>query len=243
MKEFPYQINCDLGEEKNVEADIMPLIQAANIACGAHAGSPKLIAECIQLAKLNDVKIGIHPSYPDRENFGRVVMDIPIQKLLESLKNQIDVFVEIAKKENGVIHHLKFHGALYNKVAKDESLANKIVGFLENYSKDWIVFCPPNSYFESVLKKNGRKIWREAFLDRAYNADGSLTSRKIPGAVLNNKNEVFQQFEYLIKNKTVYSIAGEEVPLNAETFCIHGDHENSLEILNYIKGQFLDGNL
>jgi len=243
MNEFPYDINCDLGEEKNVENAIMPFIQSANIACGAHAGNDETIKDSIRLAKLHAVKIGIHPSYPDRENFGRVVMDIRIEELIKSLKFQIDNFVEIAKSGESQIHHIKFHGALYNEVAKDKLLADHIVNLLQDYPKEWIVFCPPNSMFEAALKENNRTVWAEAFLDRAYNEDGSLVARSRPGAILENKKLVFNQFKKMIQEGLVTSFSGKIIELQARTFCIHGDHDNSIEILKYLKDQFEDGEL
>jgi len=243
MNVFPYNINCDLGEEKNVESSIMPLIQSANIACGAHAGNDQLIAQCIELAEKHRVKIGIHPSYPDRINFGREVLDISLEELCNSLMNQIDNFVTIASSKNAKIHHLKLHGALYNQVAQDVTLANVIADFLDDYPKEWIVFCPPNSVFESILKNKERLVWREAFLDRAYNNDGSLVSRKIDGAVLHSKEKVFNQFKSLVNKRSVKTISGESLKLLAETFCIHGDHENSINILNHIKDQYQNGQL
>ncbi len=243
MSKFPYNINCDLGEEKNVEQQIMPLIQSANIACGAHAGNNSIITECIQLAKQNNVLIGIHPSYPDRENFGRIVMEISTENLLFSIKDQIDNFVAIAESEAVEIHHLKFHGALYNQLAKDQFLANKVAELLNIYPAHWIIYCPAKSKLETAVKSQGRKVWTEAFLDRTYNSDGSLVSRKKAGAVLESKEQVFEQFKNLVKNQTILSISGEELQIKAKTFCIHGDHNNSVEILKFINEQFIDGNL
>ncbi len=241
--ELAFDINCDLGEEKNVEAAIMPLIQSANIACGAHAGNEELIRHCIRLAKKHQVKIGIHPSYPDRENFGRVVMDIAESDLLKSLKEQINLFVKIVDEESAKIHHLKLHGALYNEAAKNEKLSKEILEMLATYPKEWIIFCPPNSIFENKAIEFDRIVWPEAFLDRKYESDGSLRARKFADAILHDKQEVFNQFKMLLRDQKVIAADEQTIDLSAKTFCIHGDHDNSVEILNHLKSKWENGRL
>ena len=236
-------INADLGEENNIETEIMPLISAANIACGGHAGNPDLIASCIRLAQQHDVKIGIHPSYPDREHFGRKSMEMTSLDIWDMLAAQISTFISIAQREKAEIHHLKLHGALYHDVANDEGLARILLSVIKNYSTDWIIFGPPNSALSSVCADVNQHFWTEAFLDRNYLPDGQLVPRSQDNSIISDPASVWLHLKNMWENKKIKTTDGTEISIQADTFCIHGDHPNSVAILKYIHQQFANESL
>jgi len=235
---LPFNINADLGEEKGVESHILPLISSANIACGGHAGNPELIATTIRLAQQHEVQVGIHPAYPDRVHFGRKSMSMTSLDLWDTLADQIASFLSIAQKENATIHHLKLHGALYHDVAQDQGMARIVLSVIKNYSSEWIIFGPPNSALEQVCKDVKQPFWAEAFLDRNYQADGQLVPRSNPNAMLSDPELVLDHLKKMWLEKKIVTIDQTEIPIQADTFCIHGDHPNSLSILKFIHQHF-----
>ena len=243
MNYLPVDINCDLGEGMGVEEKIMPLIGSANIACGGHAGDKASIEKCLQLAQQYQVNIGLHPSYPDRENFGRKIMKIESEALKAALRKQIDFFLEIATAMNVTVHHLKLHGALYNEAAKNPETANTIVELMLEYEAPWKLFCPPNCVLEKKAAAKKIDTWAEAFLDRRYSADGSLVSRKHPEAIINDKATLLKQFRNLLFGKEVLSVANTWIPMAAQTFCIHGDHPKAQQFLQFLIDQYKDGKI
>ncbi|MGB5555431.1 MAG: 5-oxoprolinase subunit PxpA [Flavobacteriaceae bacterium] len=234
MKGVYIDINCDLGEGIGNEKDLMPLISSCNIACGAHAGDPKTIREVVRIAKANGVKVGAHPSYPDRANFGRISMKLSELELIDSINSQVNSFISILKEEQVPMHHIKAHGALYNDIAKDARLAKVYLKALERYREDTNLYVPFGSEIEREGLKQGFKVIREAFADRSYNADLSLVSRNLPNAVLHEPKQVFDHLLHMIKKGSVQTVDGKSVAIAAETFCIHSDTAAVLQILNYL---------
>lgn len=226
-------INCDVGEGMGNEARLMPLISSCNVSCGAHAGSEDEIRRTIQLAIAHDVKIGAHPSYPDRENFGRKVLDIPKNELQKSLRQQLESFIAIVKEEGGELHHIKPHGALYNQIAIDANLASIFLEVLEPY-KTYPVYVPFNSEIEKKALKRGFKIIYEAFADRNYTSNLKLVPRKNSNAIITSPEEVLNHVLRMALNNEVLSIEGELKGIKAKTFCVHGDTDSALEILMYL---------
>ncbi|QLE02994.1 5-oxoprolinase subunit PxpA [Galbibacter sp. BG1] len=227
-------INCDLGEGTNNEEALMPYIQACNIACGGHTGDEVSMRSVMQLAKKHEVKIGAHPSYPDTENFGRLSLNISEEELIETIQSQLQVFEEIAFKENIEWQHIKPHGALYNDLAKDEKLTNTFLKAIEKYKQNMNLYVPYGSIIAEEAKKQGFKILYEAFADRAYNDDRSLVSRKLPNSVLTNKNEILNQVANIAEEGFVWSVQRNRVPIKATTFCVHSDTENSEDIVKFL---------
>jgi len=239
----PININCDLGEGLQVASQIMPLIGAANIACGGHAGDKETIASCIQLAQENQVLIGMHPGYPDRENFGRKTMEMTTLDIWDMLAAQISTFMQIAQKLKADIHHIKLHGALYHDVAYNEGLSRIFISVLKNYSDDWVIFCPPESLLAETAAHSNYPVWREGFLDRNYNDDGKLLSRLEASALITDPELVWKHTDHILKTGKVKTVSGLEIPLKVDTFCIHGDHPKAVEILTYIREQYQDGKI
>ena len=235
---FPFDINCDLGEGLSNDELLMPYLGSCNIACGGHAGNEQSIKETIRLAKKNQVKIGAHPSYPDPVNFGRLKMDISIESLKKSLILQLSVFKDMSKKENVEIHHIKPHGALYNFLAKDHSTASMILDILENQFSGCFLYCPPNSLIAQLAEERGIPIKKEVFADRNYNDDGSLVSRAESNAVITEVDKALDHIKIMIGERKIRTLNNKYIPIQADTICIHGDNPNALEILKNINKTF-----
>ena len=230
-------INCDVGEGVANEHLIMPYISSCNIACGGHFGDKQTIDKTIQLAAENGVKIGAHPSFPDKKNFGRRFMELSKTKLKESITHQLDLFLERLSLVQKELHHIKPHGALYNAIAVDEQLAKTIVEILKPYLNSAFLYVPYNSVIAKIALQSDVKIKYEAFADRNYNDDLTLVSRAKKKALLADKSDVLNHVIFILKHNKVKTISGLKVPIKADTFCVHGDSENVLEIVSHLHRQ------
>lgn len=217
-------INCDIGERgvaHPVDDKLMTLIDIANIACGGHAGDKKSVEYYIDLAKKNNVKITAHLSYPDRENFGRQVLQIPFKELLESLDEQYALMPDIKS--------VKLHGALYNEANVNEKLAITLLKWLEvNHIEE--ILTPKNSLLNQL--QSNLSVLPEAFLDRTYIIKDDLlqlSPRSLPNAVITDARIAIEQLENIQKGKLL------EKYIDAKTLCIHSDNPNALEILESIQ--------
>ena len=226
-------INCDVGEGLNNEAQLMPYISSCSIACGGHAGDKKIIRKVVDLAIENDVKIGAHPSFPDKFNFGRLRLEMPINELQQSIEEQIQLVIDVCKEKNALLHHIKPHGALYNLAAIDSIHAEVVVKAIKNSAPDAFLYVPYNSVIQKIADKGGIKIIIEAFADRNYNSDLTLVSRKFENAVITNKEKLAEHLLKIITQNIVKTIDGKEVKLMAKTFCFHGDNPKAIELLEY----------
>ena len=235
-------INVDMGEGFNVEKKLMPLISSCNISCGAHAGSTSEIKRVIGLAKINGVKIGAHPSYPDRKNFGRISMKITRSELKKSIKNQLLGFVQQLDHPKD-LNHIKPHGALYNDCVKNENIAQIIVEIIEKYYPGILIYTIHNGELYKQALSRGLNVYSEAFLDRGYKDNGQLEDRAKKGAILEDGRSMFDQLYNILEKKQVRTVNRNWINITADTFCIHGDHKNVLENLvlllrlykNYLK--------
>jgi len=235
-------INCDLGEGGKFDAKLMPLISACNIACGGHAGDENLMLQTIKLAMENQVEIGAHPSYPDKENFGRKSLDISNSDLEKSIQSQVSSLMKIAKNKGAKITHFKPHGALYNDAVKDENIAKIVVDSVLKLDENLILYVPQNSII-SDLAKGKVEVFFEAFADRNYNPDYSLVSRAKSNAVITEKEEVFEHVFSMFSTSKIRCENGEEITSFADTFCLHSDTQNSVEIMKYLKEEFHKNNI
>ncbi|SNZ00108.1 5-oxoprolinase subunit PxpA [Flagellimonas pacifica] len=234
MENWTIDINCDVGEGIGNEADLFPLISSCNIACGGHAGDIDSISEIIKLAKNHNVKIGAHPSYPDRVNFGREVMNISNSELKQSIIDQVSTFKKILEKEHGQFHHIKAHGALYNQIAKDKELALVYLDAIKEYKDTVPIYVPHKSMVSGIANNLGFKIRLEAFGDRNYNDDLSLVSRKMDNSLIQEPEKVLNHILPMIKENNVISVKGKRIAIRLETICIHGDTPSALKILMYL---------
>ncbi|MFI2744632.1 5-oxoprolinase subunit PxpA [Zhouia sp. PK063] len=221
-------INCDMGEGMQNEADFMPFISSCNIACGGHAGNEKTMKSVIVLAKERGKKIGAHPSYPDKENFGRISMEISYHDLENSILQQLASFAEIVKETGVIWHHIKPHGALYNDLSTNETLAKDFLKIIAPY-KHLKLYVAANSTIAKMAKDKGFEVFEEAFMDRRYDNDLHLVSRKETNAVYTDFADVEQQILNIIQQEKVETISGEQKPIKAQTFCLHSDTPNALE--------------
>tara|TARA_R110001592_G_scaffold105045_2_gene295483 strand:+ start:2978 stop:3721 length:744 start_codon:yes stop_codon:yes gene_type:complete len=236
-------INCDVGEGIGNEADLFPKISSCNIACGGHAGSKESIRQSIELALKYNVRVGAHPSYPDRENFGRVSMNISDGDLIKSISNQLKLFMTECNKLGATLHHIKPHGALYNDIAKSEHLANVFLRAISTYKDKVILYVPYGSVIEVLAKANNFSIMKEAFADRNYNNDLSLVSRKQDNALISNGKDVLEHLVLMSNENQVRTVNGGKIPIEADTFCIHGDTPSAFQILTYITVHLPEHNL
>ena len=227
-------INADVGEGIGNEVDLMPYLSSCNIACGGHAGDVATMTKVVKLAKKHNVKIGAHPSFPDKENFGRVDMKISAADLYSSLKQQIRALQNVLHSENAQLHHIKPHGALYNLAAKDDKAALVIIEVVKSIPMPVKLYAPYKSKIAELATNENIQVTFEAFADRNYNEDLSLVSRKKDNALLIDKDEVLHHVLNIIKHEKVKTISGVEVPIKAMTYCVHGDTKNAIEILKYL---------
>jgi UPF0271 protein len=235
---FLPQINCDLGEGVAWEEQIFPFVDVASLACGGHFGSQESLDASLSLASKYGKKVGAHPSYPDRENFGRVSLKIPITELIESIRQQIEWFTKSTLAHHLSLDHIKFHGALYNDAAKDSDLANLLTDFLrENYPKTPLLV-PPQSQLEKQAREKGLSIRLEVFADRAYTADYLLSSRSLQGSLLKDLDSVEPQVKRLLFEGELYSMEGVQLPIQADTLCFHGDNPGIVDFLPILRKRY-----
>ncbi|GAB1309166.1 5-oxoprolinase subunit PxpA [Urechidicola sp. KH5] len=226
-----YSINCDMGEGLSNEAQIMPYIDYCNIACGGHFGDTDSMTATIELALQNNVKVGAHPSYPDTINFGRKSMTISNDALIESIQHQIETLKDIASKKQATISHIKAHGALYNDIAKNKDLAEVFLTAVAPYRNQCTLFAPYNSEIATLALQQNFDIAYEAFADRRYHKDLSLVSRNQNNAVINDPEKVLQHVQTMMHTSMVETISNTKEFIQAETFCVHSDTPNAIEIL------------
>ena len=233
-KVYHIDVNADVGEGVGNELDLMPLLSSCNIACGGHAGDLASMTQVVRLAKAHKVKIGAHPSFPDKDNFGRIDIKMSAADLYSSIKYQIRDLQEVIHSEDAQLHHIKPHGALYNMAAKDEKTANVIIEVVKSISLPVKLYAPYKSIIADLAIKENIEVTFEAFADRNYNNDLSLVSRNIKNAVLTIKDDVLAHLKRMVLTQNVRTIDGEEVPIKASTYCIHGDTANAVKILEYL---------
>lgn len=218
-------LNCDMGENIGNDEDIMPYITSANIACGFHAGDANSMLATIRLAKKYGVAVGAHPSWPDREGFGRWEMSLPAEEVEALVLYQIGALRAIAKAESAELRHVKPHGALYNQAAKDQILANAIAGAVKRFSGNLILVGLAGSELVRAGIEVGLRVANEGFPDRSYNPDGTLVSRKQVNAIIVSAEEVAVHAVKLIQEGILFE--GKQVKI--DTLCLHGDHPEATQ--------------
>jgi UPF0271 protein len=234
-------LNCDMGEGIGNDKAIMPFITSANIACGYHAGDENTMRTTILLAKEADVAIGAHPSFLDRANFGRTeIKDIQPQEVYDLVTVQIKVLHTIALDCNAVLYHVKPHGALYNMAAKDAQLAKAIAQAVYDFDKALLLFGLSGSNLIREAKAIGLKTASEVFADRTYQDDGALTPRSKANALIEDEAQSIQQVIRMIKKGTVITTSGKEIPIVAETICLHGDGKHAADFAMAINQKLKD---
>ena len=233
-------INCDMGEiprllKDNVYSDLMDHVTSINLACGGHAGDLSMMRELVRIAKRKNVRIGAHPSYPDRENFGRLVLEMDSQELLRSICEQVRSLIKIAEEESVSISHIKPHGALYDQAAKDTHLARVIGNAVDRVAPDLDIMCLSGSLMVKILEDMGLKVVQEAFADRTYERDGGLRDRGSDRALITDPQKAADQARSIIEDKKIITFDGSEISLEAQTLCVHSDTPNAIAIAREVR--------
>jgi UPF0271 protein len=223
-------LSADLGEGAPDEPEIWPLITSANVACGGHYGDAASMTHAVERARELGVRIGAHPSYPDRANFGRKSMVLPPAFLLASLVEQITSLRDIA----GKLHHVKPHGALYNDAHKDRDLADIVIEAIRAVDNTLPIVCSDRSQMAAAARAAGTPVIREAFADRRYNADGSLVARSEPNSLL-GVDGAAKQAAMLANEHAVIARDGSRITIPFDTICVHADMEHAVERLRAIR--------
>ena len=228
-------INSDLGEFRNEkqltnELNILNYISSCSIACGGHAGDFNSIKTIIEACKKHSIAIGPHPSYPDKEGFGRRMIDIESKDLENSIRDQINLFLKVADSLSMPVRHVKLHGRLYNEVSKSEVLSSLFVNLIDSFKYDLSVIGPAESLLGQMLEDKDIPFIPEAFIDRTYKEDLTLVDRSEEGSVLISVEEQINQARSIVCDEKIMSNNNKILNLKAETLCIHGDSPNSLEV-------------
>ena len=225
-------INSDLGEGAGHDPELMRFVSSANIACGGHAGDEQTMRETVALAKKHGVSIGAHPGYPDKANFGRDPMKMEPLALIEEVAAQIRVLVDIADETGANVRHVKAHGALYNQAAHDRAIARSIASGIWDDARGakFLVFAMPGSALMDAAQGMELHVAREGFIDRAYERDGTLRSRKLDGALHTDPKVAAAQAVSFLRDGGVRTHDGGFVPMEVDTLCYHGDTPGIVEI-------------
>ena len=230
-------INADLGEGSGHDEELFELISSANIATGFHAGDSDSMHAAITAAKKHGVAVGAHPSFFDRENFGRKELKISNPEIFDSVVYQLGVFQAIASAVGVQPNHVKPHGALYNMAVRDQELAGAIARAMESVDPRLILFAPDKSELARAGETHGLQIAREIFADRNYLNDGWLVPRTRPDALLRDPNEAAQRVLRMLREGKVRSVEGRDVDVRGETICVHGDTPGAVEFAHELRSQ------
>jgi len=230
-------LNADLGEGSGYDAELFELISSANIATGFHAGDSDTMHAAISAAKKHGVAVGPHPSFFDRENFGRKELTIPNEEVFDAVAYQLGIFQAVASALNVRPNHVKPHGALYNMAVRDGKLADAIVRAIESVDPKLILFAPDKSELARAGEAYGLQIAREIFADRNYLNDGWLVPRTRPNALLHDPKEAAQRVLRMLREGKVRSVEGRDVEVRGETICVHGDTPGAVEFARELRIQ------
>jgi UPF0271 protein len=235
MQMTSMDVNCDMGELPKAIADgtqeaLLRSITSANVACGGHAGDERTMRTTIEQAMRAGVAVGAHPGYPDRENFGRLELKMSPDAVARSIYEQVCALAEVAAKCGAKLVHVKPHGALYNQAVKNRELAEAIAKGVAKFSKNLVLMGLAGSPMLDVFREAGFAVAAEAFADRRYEPDGTLRSRKFDDALIRNPEEAAWQALGIAERGVVIASDGNEVPVDAQTICIHGDTPGAPQI-------------
>lgn len=228
-------LNSDLGEGAGHDHEILDLVSSANIACGFHAGDPASIFATIQAALERGVALGAHPSFPDRENFGRTEMTLPLPEVYASVAYQIGALDGLAWAAGGRMNHVKAHGALYNMAARDRALASVIANAVFTLFPKRILFAPAGSQLDFAATELGLQTASEVFADRNYLADGSLVPRSRSDAFVHDPFEAAERIIRMLVEGKVRAVDGTDVAITASTVCVHGDNPQAVAFVRKLR--------
>jgi UPF0271 protein len=241
-------MNSDVGESfgnytLGMDEEVIALISSANIACGFHAGDPAVMKRTISIARENGVALGAHPGFPDLMGFGRRHMDVSLDEIQDYVTYQIGALQGFAASQGMKLQHVKPHGALYNMAVANTEIWDAIAEAVAAIDPQLILFVlagPVRREMQSIGAKHGIRIAYEFFGDRAYNPDGSLVSRKLPGAVIHDHQQVAEKVLKMVTQGRVTCADGSEIQLAADTICVHGDNPAAVLLIRNIRETLLD---
>jgi UPF0271 protein len=228
-------LNSDLGEGAGHDEEILDLVSSANIACGFHAGDHASIFASIQQATQRGVALGAHPSFPDRDNFGRTEMTMPPAEVYSAVAYQIGAFHALARAAGGRMNHVKPHGALYNMAVRDRALADVIANAIFALDPQLILFAPVGSHLDVAALDLGLETASEVFADRNYLADGSLVPRSRTDAFVHDPIEAAERIIRMLSEGKVRAVDGSDVSVQAATVCVHGDNPQAVAFVREVR--------
>lgn len=233
-------LNSDLGESfgnytLGMDEEILQYVSSANVACGWHAGDPLVMEKTVALAKRCGTAVGAHPGFPDLMGFGRRNMVITPDEAKAYVRYQLGALYAFAESQGVRIQHVKPHGALYNMAAVDEKLARAMCEAVYEFDPEIIFMGLAGSKMIEMAEAVGLRAASEVFADRAYNDDGTLVSRKLPGAVIKDKDLAIRRVVRMVKEGKVESVNGTDIAIRADSICVHGDNPKALEFVKNIR--------
>jgi 5-oxoprolinase (ATP-hydrolysing) subunit A len=227
-------LNADVGESfgpwpMGADEELIPLVSSVNIACGAHAGDPVTLLRTVELAARHGVAIGAHPGYPDLAGFGRREIDLTDEELRASVVAQVGAVVAAARVGGSAVRHVKPHGAMYNRAARDEAVAATIAHAIHDLDDRLVLMALAGSVAVAAGRASGLRVAEEAFADRRYEPDGSLRSRRLDRALLGPEDAADQAVS-IVRDGFAVATDGSRVAIRADTVCIHGDTPRAVEV-------------
>ncbi len=228
-------INCDMGESFGAyrigsDEELMRYISSANVACGFHAGDPTVMDRTVRIALEHGVHVGSHPGYPDLMGFGRRTMDLSLEEIESYTLYQIGALSAFARAHKTEVQHVKPHGALANLAFAKLDAARAVARASAKFSKELIFVALANTPLVQAGEEMGLKVALETYPERAYNADGTLRSRKLPGASIHDHRVAVERAVQMVRDGTVTAYSGETIPVKVDTLCIHGDNPAAPQI-------------
>lgn len=230
-------LNADVGEGMD-DAQLLPYVTSANIACGMHAGDPVTMDQTVEMALSRGVRVGAHPGYPDRENFGRVLVEMSADEIENLVVYQVAALAGFVRSRGGRVTHVKPHGALYHSGAEFPDVARAIAEGIRRVGSDLVLVGAAGSMLIGAGQEAGLPVAEEAFADRRYRADGTLVPRGRPGAVIVDPEEAAEQAVGLARDGIVVAEDSSRLSIRADTICLHGDTPGAVEIARRIHERF-----
>ncbi|MDY6325639.1 MAG: 5-oxoprolinase subunit PxpA [Catonella sp.] len=230
---YSIDLNCDCGEsfgnyKIGMDSEVADFVTSANIACGFHASDPLVMMKTVRMCKEKGVAVGAHPGFPDLVGFGRRKMEVKADELKAMIIYQVGALKAFAEAEGLKLQHVKPHGAMYNMAARDINMAIPICEGIAEVDKELIILGLSGSCFAEAAERTGLMFVSEVFADRAYEDDGSLRARSLPGAVITDEAEAIKRVIKMIKEHSVTAYSGKEVHVEPGSVCLHGDNEKAL---------------
>lgn len=240
---YTIDMNSDLGESFGayrigMDNEILKCITSANLACGFHASDPVVMDKAVALCKKHQVAVGAHPGFPDLQGFGRRNMVIPPEEVKSMVMYQIGALSAFCQANNLVMQHVKPHGALYNMAGKDYALAHAVCEAVVQVNPELILMAQAGSQLQKAAEELGLKVAKEVFADRAYEEDGSLVQRSRPGAMITDEEEAVKRVITMVREGKTKAITGKEIPIQADSVCVHGEGEKALLFVMKLREAF-----